>query len=390
MNPILLVIGTRPEGIKMIPLYFQLKKALMPVILCATNQHTDLLQEVFDIFQVKPDVELSIMRPGQDLFHITTETLEKIKPVFEKFQPSWVVVMGDTTTAMAASLAAFYCQIPVAHVEAGLRTSTIYAPYPEELNRRIISTITGLHFAPTSLAVGNLLAERADRRAVVHTGNTVVDALFMLKEKIINGAIEVDQQLKMAVEQKDIKYRQLVLVTAHRRESFNGGIANILRAVKNAALENPDILFFYPYHPNPNVLKAIEQEGITNIHNIYLCKPLSYKNLVYLLLNVDWVATDSGGICEEAVSLGKKVLILREETERMEAVWAGLATLIGTQYENIFEAIKKMISQAHNSSTMQTIYGDGHAAEKMVSALENFAPQGGKNQSMHVLAHTQI
>jgi UDP-N-acetylglucosamine 2-epimerase (non-hydrolysing) len=390
MNPILLIIGTRPEGIKMMPLYFELKKSSIPVMICATNQHTDLLQEVFGIFQVKPDIELSIMKPGQDLFHITSATLEKIKPILEQVRPSWVVAMGDTTTAMAASLAAFYSHIPVAHVEAGLRTSTIYAPYPEELNRRVISTITSLHFAPTSLAVGNLLSERIDRQAIIHTGNTVVDALLTLKEKINNQEIEIDENLKKRVEQKNIRYRQLVLVTAHRRESFKGGIANILRAIKTATLKHKDVLFLYPYHPNPNVLKAIEQEEIAQIENIYLCRPLSYTNLVYLLLNVDWVATDSGGITEEAVSLGKKTLILREETERMEAVWSGYAIMVGTNYEKILKAIEHMISREHNLSNMQTIYGDGHAAQKMVAAFKNYSSAFDKHQSMHMLTHAQI
>lgn len=369
-SSILLVVGTRPEGIKMIPLYHALKKAHLPVLLCSTNQHHELLQEVFTIFDVRPDIEFSIMKPGQDLFHITTATLENIKSVLIKHSPSWVVVQGDTTTAMAAALSAFYLRIPVAHLEAGLRTNSIQFPFPEEFNRRTISTLASIHFAPTALAASNLLAEQIDRSSVMVTGNTVVDALYLMREKFKKNELIVEQRLKELVAQKKVKFEQLVLVTAHRRESFSGGIVNIASAVKKMAGERRDILFFYPYHPNPAVLRALEQVDLTQSENIVLCKPLSYANLVYLLLEVDWVATDSGGICEEAVSLGKPVLILRNETERMEAVLNGNAKLVGIDYDQVLNHMRVQADAGHTKPTNNTIYGDGTACEKIVNIFQ--------------------
>ncbi len=380
---ILLVVGTRPEGIKMIPLYQALKKAHLPVLLCSNNQHNELLQEVFSIFNVRPDIEFSVMKPGQDLFHITTTTLENIKSVLHTHAPSWVIVQGDTTTAMAAALSAFYQRIPVAHLEAGLRTNSVESPFPEEFNRRTISTLASIHFAPTSLSVGNLLAERVDRSAIILTGNTVVDALFEMREKFKRNELTVDPRLKELVAQRKIRFEQLVIVTAHRRESFATGIINILSAVKKLAQERADILFFYPYHPNPAVLKALEQVDLTQNENIVLCKPLSYANLVYLLLEADWVATDSGGICEEAISLGKPVLILRNETERMEAVWSGIAKLTGTDYE---ELLNHMRMQAHATQTNiknNTIYGDGTACAKIVAVFQELFEN--KNSLSHCI-----
>jgi UDP-N-acetylglucosamine 2-epimerase (non-hydrolysing) len=378
---ILLVVGTRPEGIKMIPLYYALKKAQIPVLLCSNNQHSELLQEVFTIFNVRPDIEFSVMKPGQDLFHITASTLENIKNVLKEYSPSWVVVQGDTTTAMGAALGAFYSRIPVAHLEAGLRTNSVQSPYPEEFNRRVISTLASLHFAPTALAAGNLLAERIERSSIMVTGNTVVDALYIMKDKFNRNELLVDDRLKKYIAQKKNKYTQSVLVTAHRRESFGAGLINIVSAIKKLAQERSDILFFYPYHPNPAVLKALGQVDLTHNENIILCKPLSYANLVYLLLEVDWVATDSGGICEEAVSLGKPVLILRNETERMEAVWSGIAQLTGTDYDQLLYYMYLQADAVQKKTTTNTLYGDGTACEKIVSIFQQILEN--KNYVVH-------
>lgn len=385
---ILMIIGTRPEGIKMIPLYHALKKANLPVLLCSSNQHHELLQEVFTIFDVRPDIEFSVMKPGQDLFHITTATLENIKSVLIKHSPSWVVVQGDTTTAMAAAVSAFYLHIPVAHLEAGLRTDSIKSPFPEEFNRRTISTLASIHFAPTALAASNLLAERIDRSSIIITGNTVVDALHVMREKFRKKELIVDQRLNELVAQRKVRFEQLVLVTAHRRESFGAGMINIVSAVKKMASERPDILFFYPYHPNPAVLRALEQVDLTQSKNIVLCKPLSYANLVYLLLEVDWVATDSGGICEEAVSLGKPVLILRNETERMEAVWNGNAKLTGTDYDQLLYYMNMQADAVKVKTKNNTIYGNGTACEKIVTIFQRFL-ENKKYVSQRTVHHKQ-
>jgi UDP-N-acetylglucosamine 2-epimerase (non-hydrolysing) len=370
-QPIILVIGTRPEGIKVLPVYFALKRAGIPVIICSTSQHQDLLADVYSVFAVQPDYQLDIMRPGQDLIYVTNQVLEKIKHIFSTLEPSLIVVQGDTTTTMAASLAAFYLQIPVAHIEAGLRTSSIKNPFPEELNRRIVSLIASLHFAPTALAVGNLLAERVTRTSIFYTGNTVVDALRIMREKIENNEVEIDVHLREMVENCRHAGQQIVAITAHRRESFNGGLANILAAVKEIAQSRSDIFFCYPYHPNPYVKNAIENAKIDSLGNVGLYEPFSYKDMVYLLLHADWIATDSGGICEEALSLGKRVLILRSETERMEGIWAGLAQLVGTEKSNIKEA---MMIAADTFNNLQkkpySLFGDGYAAEKIVEIIK--------------------
>lgn len=386
-NPVLLVIGTRPEGIKMIPVYFALKKAQIPVLLCSTAQHTNLLDEVFTLFDVKPDIELSVMKVGQDLFHITESVLNKMKDLIRSIKPSWVVVQGDTTTAMAAAMAAFYERIPIAHVEAGLRTASIHSPFPEEFNRRVIGMIANLHCVPTTLAMNNLLSEKIDKSNIVHTGNTVVDALYMIREKILTHEIEIDPAIKAIVASKKI-YRQLVLLTIHRRESFGQDIRTILNVVKELALAHPDVLFFYPYHPNPNVMAALDDVDLKDIPNICLSKPVAYKELVYILLHVDWVATDSGGICEESVSLGKPVIILRNETERIEAVWERAAKLVGTQREKLFTAMKQMIEKPMNQNQPRSIYGDRYAAQKIVNELKsrNFE----ENKIKIAVNHNQI
>ena len=377
-KPIVLIIGTRPEGIKMVPVYFALKRAQLPVVICSTTQHNELLSEVFDLFDITPDFELDIMRPGQDLFHVTNLVLERVKKVFREVHPLLVMVQGDPTSTMAAALAAFYMHIPVAHVEAGLRTPSIEYPFPEELNRRVVSLIAKLHFAPTAQAVGNLLAERIDRSYVFYTGNTVVDTLRIMKNKIERDEVFISENIRAVVQKCKKNNQQLVLLTAHRRESFAGGIKNILTAVKECVQKRSDLCFFYPYHPNPQVLKAIEEVNVKNCDSIILSKPISYKDLVYVLLHADWVATDSGGICEEAVSLQKQVLILRNETERMEGVWSGFAHLVGTETSNIIKHMLEIANMVKKEVTPtqlifgDAIFGDGYAAEKIVTAVQSW------------------
>lgn len=369
MRPVLLVVGTRPEGIKMMPLYLALKKEGIPTVLCSTSQHDQLLTEVFEVFQVKPDYELKIMKPGQDLFYITSAVLDRIKDVYAQVDPSLVVVQGDTTTVMAASLAAFYSKIPIAHIEAGLRTGDRQAPYPEEVNREIIGLLASYHFAPTATSMANLLQEGKPRTSVFCTGNTVVDALLFIEQKIMSGAIKPHIDLEKAVAGCALSGQKKILLTAHRRESFDGGITRILKTVKKVAQERPDLFFFYPYHPNPAIKQAIQEVDLQQTDNIFLTEPLNYKDLVYLLLSVDMVATDSGGIQEEAVSLGKPVAVLREKSERMEGVWEGLATLVGTDEKKLYDALM-MCSSFSKYAAKKNIYGDGYAALKIVRILQ--------------------
>jgi UDP-N-acetylglucosamine 2-epimerase (non-hydrolysing) len=391
IKPIVLIIGTRPEGIKMMPLYFALKKANLPVVICSTTQHNELLTEVFDLFGIKPDFELDIMRPGQDLFHITNLVLEGTKKVFSSIVPALVVVQGDTTSTMAASLAAFYLRIPVAHVEAGLRTASIDCPFPEELNRRIVTLITQMHFAPTKQAKHNLVAENIDPARIFNTGNTVVDALRIMKNKINHDETIISEDIRNLIKRCKQMNQKLVLLTAHRRESFAGGIKNILTAVKKCMEERSDLCFFYPYHPNPQVIEAIKEMQLINSDLLVLSKPISYKNLVYILLHCDFVATDSGGICEEAVSLQKQVLILRNETERMEGIEAGFAHLVGTETSNIVKHMIKIANETKKESyANQTIFGDGYAAEKIVSIIQSWLSQQiniQKQNNDHVTMH---
>ncbi len=371
-KPVILIIGTRPEGIKMLPIYFCLKMAHIPVLICSTTQHKQLLSDVFDLFNVNPDIELNIMQHGQDLFHVTTTILEKIKNIFVTIEPSLVLVQGDTTSTMAGALAAFYLNIPIGHVEAGLRTETIKRPFPEEMNRRFVSMISSFHYAPTALAIGNLLSENIDRNSIIHSGNTVVDMLRIMQEKIATRDIAIDHDIYSLVQECMINKKKLILLTAHRRESFNGGIANILTAMQKFAQQHDDVVIVYPYHPNPHVVQVIEQINIGATKNIIMFKPLLYKNLIYLLLNAEWVATDSGGIYEEAISIGKHVLILRNETERAEGIWEGLGHLAGTDSAVILDAMETLYNKDHATRKKNSVYGDGYAADKIVCHIDNY------------------
>lgn len=370
MSQVMLVVGTRPEGIKMMPLYFALQKAGHQPYLCSTTQHDQLLTEVFQQFEVIPDCELKVMQKGQDLFHVHTAVLERMKLVYEKVEPACVLVQGDTTTVMAAAMAAFYQKIPVAHIEAGLRTGDKHHPFPEEVNREILGLVADYHFAPTALAVGNLLAEGKKRESVFYVGNTVVDALRIMREKIDTGAIKIRADIEQAVAGCILSKQKIVLVTMHRRESFNGPLESVLNAIKSIAQKHPKLFFFYPVHPNPQILKIIEKVGLDQLENMYLTESVAYKDLVYLLTRADCVATDSGGIQEEAVSLGKPVLVLREKTERMEGVWAGVAQLVGTEYNAVLQAFEMFLQQSSAAQSETFLYGDGYAAQKIVKILE--------------------
>lgn len=375
-QPIVIIIGTRPEGIKMAPVYHALKRAGMPVILCSTMQHDHLLTDVLQLFNMTPDYELDIMRHGQDLFYVTQSILQKTKEVLLHINPALVLVHGDTTTAMTAALAAFYAHIPVGHVEAGLRTDDVQSPFPEEMNRRVISVLATYHFAPTQAALNNVISHGAHPDHAFYTGNTVVDALRIIKKTFTNDTLTVRTDIHTQIQTCKKKAQKIIVLTMHRRESFTGGITIALQTIKKILLANPDIFCFYPYHPNPQVIQAINTVGFTHINNLLLCEPLLYKDMVYLLDNTDVVLTDSGGIQEEAISLSKPVLVLREKTERMEGVLTGLAHIVGMDAEKIEAYLAHALSgcYAKNNAAHNT-YGDGYAAEKIATLIKSLCNQ---------------
>lgn len=341
----MLIVGTRPEAIKVAPVYRELKKQGVETLLCSTGQHSELLKTALQDFSIEPDVDFALMKPGQDLFHIHEAVMEGCKKIFAEQKPSFVLVQGDTTSATAAALAAFYSHIPVGHIEAGLRSGHKKSPFPEEMNRRLISQIADLHFAPTGAALENLNGVEGE---VYYTGNTVVDALqWILKRP---PSEELRQKVGKAKGKK-------MLFTLHRRELSDEEIRKIFRAVKGAVEENFSV--FYPAHPNPRIQKLIEEENLRE--KVEVMEPLSYADLIYLIQSVDFVATDSGGIQEEAVSLGKPVLVLRKENDRTEK-GAYLVDLNGVG--QAIEEAKKM-----NGGECSGAYGDGHAAERIVDAI---------------------
>jgi len=386
VQPIVIIIGTRPEGIKMIPVYKALQKAQLPTLLCSTMQHDQLLTQVFKIFNITPDFSLDIMRQGQNLFYLTQSILQKTKEVFLKIKPSLVLVQGDTTSTMASALSAFYLGVPVGHVEAGLRTDDVYQPFPEEANRRMTSIIAKYHFAPTSHAAAQLLAEGIDKKNVFCTGNTIVDSLRIIQEQMRTNKTQIDTTIKKHIDKLIHQKKKIVILTTHRRESFNGGIENILSSVKNFLLKHNNVFCFYPYHPNPFVIQTIQKTNLAQLQNIFLCEPLNYIDMVYLLINANLIATDSGGIQEESISLGKPVLILREKTERSEGIWSGLATIVGTDKEKIFNTLKTYINSEQKKS--QNIYGDGYSADKIAEIIKSKYPTHTINQLITKTAPT--
>ena len=378
MKKILLVFGTRPEAIKMAPLVKAFKKESSIISkVCVTAQHREMLDQVLDIFDITPNYDLNIMKAGQDLYDITANVLLGMKDVLSDFQPDIVLVHGDTTTTSATSLAAFYQKIKVGHVEAGLRTDNIYSPWPEEANRQITGVLSNYHFAPTVTSKENLLRENKQDKDIIVTGNTVIDALFLALEKIENNE-ELKSKIFQNIESKftnstfKIQNSKFILVTGHRRENFGQGFINICEALKTLALNNPTIDIVYPVHLNPNVQEPVK-EILKDVSNIYLIAPLQYESFIYLMKQSYFIITDSGGVQEEAPSLGKPVLVMRDTTERPEALEAGTVKLVGTNPQIIIDEAQKLLddNEAYNKmSTAHNPYGDGKACERIVNFIK--------------------
>lgn len=377
----MLVFGTRPEAIKMAPLVkeFQKNPELFETIVCVTGQHREMLDQVLGIFDIKPDYDLNIMKQGQDLYDITARVLTGMRDVLVECKPDVVLVHGDTTTSTAAALAAFYQQIPVGHVEAGLRTHNIYSPWPEEMNRQITGRIATYHFSPTPLSEKNLKKENAQGRIYV-TGNTVIDALHMVVERLRNDeTLAKKQEMVLLKAGYDVTRlangRKLVLITGHRRENFGEGFINMVTAMKDLSEKYPDVDFVYPMHLNPNVRKPIHDvfgEDLTR-PNFFFIEPLQYLEFVYLMEKSNIVLTDSGGIQEEAPGLGKPVLVMRETTERPEALESGTVHLVGTNHDLIVQEVSTLLEDAvayEKMSKAVNPYGDGMACTRIVKALK--------------------
>ena len=371
---ILTVFGTRPEAIKMAPLVQALQKdSLFETKVCVTAQHRQMLDQVLDIFSIKPDYDLDVMLPNQSLTDLTSIILKKVEKVLLEFIPDVVLVHGDTTTTLATTLAAFYQKIPVGHIEAGLRTKNLYSPWPEEANRTITGTLAKWHFAPTENSKQNLISESITRDNIYVTGNTVIDALFMASKKI-----EKNEQIKKSLTKQFnfINGSKFILVTGHRRENFGDGFLKICNALKEISENFPKTNIVYPVHLNPNVQTPVNKI-LGNIKNIYLIKPLEYLQFVYLMGKAEIILTDSGGIQEEAPSLGKPVLVMRDTTERPEAVDAGTVKLVGTCKESIFKEVSTLLTDktAYNlMSHAHNPYGDGKACERIIKALTSHKP----------------
>ena len=382
MKSIMLVFGTRPEAIKMAPLVkeFQKYPEEFKTIVCVTGQHREMLDQVLHIFEIVPDYDLNIMKQGQDLYDVTARVLTGMRDVLKEAQPDVVLVHGDTTTSTAAALAAFYQQIPVGHVEAGLRTYNIYSPWPEEMNRQITGRIATYHFAPTPLSKKNLLAEGVKEKHIHVTGNTVIDALYMVVDKIKNDKAldaELENLLKQAGYDVNrlVGGKKLVLITGHRRENFGDGFISMCTAIKDLTKKYPEVDFVYPMHLNPNVRKPIHEvfgEDLSNLGNMFFIEPLEYLSFVYLMEKSTIVLTDSGGIQEEAPGLGKPVLVMRDTTERPEALEAGTVKLVGTNYNKIMSEVSALLdNQPYYEKMSQAVnpYGDGLACKKIIKFL---------------------
>lgn len=370
---VLLIFGTRPEAIKMCPLVNELEKSeVLNVEVCVTAQHREMLDQVLDLFNITPKYDLNVMKPGQSLFELTGNIISGLEKVLEESKPDLVLVHGDTSTTFAASLAAYYKQIPVGHVEAGLRTDNIYSPWPEEGNRKLTGAIAQFHFAPTTTSKENLLKENVPDKTIFVTGNTVIDALLTVVDKV-----ESDKELnaKFAKEFSFLsKDRRILLVTGHRRESFGKGFENICEALAKLASENPAIDIVYPVHLNPRVQEPVNR--LLGQHkNIHLIKPLDYLPFVYLMNQAHIIITDSGGIQEEAPSLGKPVLVMRDTTERPEAVSAGTVKLVGTNAQVILEETSRLLSDSKYYQEMGVAhnpYGDGKASQRITKVIEKW------------------
>ena len=382
MKKVMLVFGTRPEAIKMAPLVkeFQKQPKRVETVVCVTGQHREMLDQVLKIFDIKPDYDLNIMKQGQDLYDVTARVLTGMRDVLKEVKPDVVLVHGDTTTSTAAALAAFYQQIPVGHVEAGLRTHNIYSPWPEEMNRLLTGRLATYHFSPTPLSRNNLIKESVDDRNIIITGNTVINALYWVVDKIKNNK-ELDNELEDILSKAgyDVNRlnngKKLVLITGHRRENFGDGFINMCTAIKDLTVKYPDLDFVYPMHLNPNVRKPIHEvfgENLSGLKNMFFIEPLEYLSFVYLMEKSSIVLTDSGGIQEEAPGLGKPVLVMRDTTERPEALDAGTVKLVGTDYNKIVNEVSSLIDDKAAYEKMSKAvnpYGDGLACGRIVNAL---------------------
>ena len=382
MRKVLLVFGTRPEAIKMAPLVMELQKQKerIETVVCVTGQHREMLDQVLEIFDIKPDYDLNIMKRGQDLYDVTARVLTGMREVLKEIKPDIVLVHGDTTTSTAAALAAFYQQIPVGHVEAGLRTHNIYSPWPEEMNRLLTGRLATYHFSPTPLSRNNLIKESINDRNIIVTGNTVIDALYWVVDKIKNNK-ELDNELESVLSKAgyDVNRldngKKLVLITGHRRENFGDGFINMCTAIKDLTIKHPNVDFVYPMHLNPNVRKPIHEvfeEDLSGLKNMFFIEPLEYLSFVYLMEKSSIVLTDSGGIQEEAPGLGKPVLVMRDTTERPEALNAGTVKLVGTDYNKIVNEVSSLIDDKAAYEKMSKAvnpYGDGLACRRIVNAL---------------------
>lgn len=370
MIKVLIVFGTRPEAIKMAPIVKEFQKFpdLFDSKVCVTAQHREMLDQVLTFFEIQPDYDLNLMKPGQNLFQLTGDIIMGMKPILENFVPDYVLVHGDTTTSMAAAMAAFYSQAKVCHIEAGLRTFNKQSPFPEEMNRQLTGRIADLHFAPTETSRQNLIRENIDVQNIYVTGNTVIDALFIAQEKLK----EYDDQEIVHLKSILTTDKRVILVTGHRRENFGDGFINICNALKLIA-EDKNVEIIYPVHLNPNVQKPVNKilGGITNVH---LIDPLGYPAFSWLMAKSYFIITDSGGVQEEAPSLGKPVLVMRNNTERPEAVEAGTVKLVGTNFDVIVEEANKLLREEDTYNEMSRAhnpYGDGTAAQKIINVLKD-------------------
>ncbi len=375
LKKVMLVFGTRPEAIKMAPLVKSFENdSDFETIVCVTAQHREMLDQVLDLFEIKPDYDLNIMKPGQNLYEVTSNILLGLKDVLEEAKPDVVLVHGDTTTTLATSLASFYQKIPVGHVEAGLRTGNTYSPWPEEGNRQVTGRLTSFHFAPTQESKSNLLKENVDLENVIVTGNTVIDALVSVVKRFETDK-DLEGKIQNIIAQKGYivdKNKKLILVTGHRRENFGQGFLNICEALKTVAKKYPQADIVYPVHLNPNVQKPVK-EILSDVKNVFLIPPLDYEPFVYLMNHAYFILTDSGGIQEEAPSLGKPVLVMRDTTERPEALKAGTVKLVGTDMTQIIDECTKLFEDEESYLTMSKShnpYGDGKACERIVSFLK--------------------
>jgi UDP-N-acetylglucosamine 2-epimerase (non-hydrolysing) len=367
---ILIIFGTRPEAIKMAPLVKEFEKhsSFFDTKVCVSAQHREMLDQVLDFFEIKPDYDLDLMKPGQNLYSLTASIIESLKPVLETFAPDYVFVHGDTTTSMAGSIAGFYSGAKICHVEAGLRTNDKLSPFPEEINRQIVGRISDYHFSPTITSKNNLLKENICTESILVTGNTVIDALFE-GVKIIKNK-EVSSQVDLINSKLDID-QEVILVTGHRRENHGAGFERICEALKEIAISNPEVKIIYPVHLNPKVQEPVKRY-LLELPNVLLIDPLSYPDFIWLMNRSKIIITDSGGVQEEAPSLGKPVLVMRENTERPEAVDAGTVILVGTDKNKIINETLKLLNNKNHFKKMSELinpYGDGHACERIVKFI---------------------